>query len=226
MQPPIILCSTVADGSMKARTDDQVDIVAHNREAFLAAHDIAVSDATLVRLVYEGTDYCRYATVDEASKGDGMLRPSSVVTDAMVVTRLGHALFLPLADCVGAVLHDPTKGILMLSHLGRHNLEQFGATKSVEYLVNEHGVDAKNLTVWLSPAASKDYYPVYAFDNRSLHDVTTEQLLAAGLIRENIDISPIDSAADPNYYSHSQFLQGNRSDDGRFAVVAMMSVEA
>jgi len=223
MQPPTILCSTVADGSMKARTDDHMDDVTHNRETFLTAHDIAVSDATLVRLVYEGVDYCRYATVQDVDKGDGMVRPSTVMTDAMVVTKPGHALFLPLADCVGAVLHDPTKGILMLSHLGRHNLEQFGATKSVEYLISEHHVVPKDLTVWLSPAASKVFYPVYAFDNRSLYDVTTEQLLAAGVARENIDISPIDSAADTNYYSHSQFLKGNRADDGRFAVVAMMT---
>lgn len=208
---------------MKARSDDQMDEVAHNREVFLAAHDIAIADTTLVRLVYEGGDYCRYATVGDYDKGDGIVRPSSKISDAMVVTQPGHALFLPLADCVGAVLYDPTKGILMLSHLGRHNLEQFGATKSVEYLVNEHGVNPKNLTVWLSPAASKDYYPVYAFDNRSLHDVTTEQLLAAGVTHDKIETSSIDSAADPNYYSHSQFLKGNRPDDGRFAVVAMMT---
>jgi copper oxidase (laccase) domain-containing protein len=223
MQPPTILCSTVADGSMKARTDDHMDDVTHNREVFLTAHDIAIADTTLVRLVYEGTDYCRYATVSEASKGDGTVHHSTMTADAMVVTQPGHALFLPLADCVGAVLYDPTKGILMLSHLGRHNLEQFGATKSVGFLVNEHGVDPKNLTVWLSPAASKVFYPVYAFNNRSLHNVTAEQLLAAGVTHDKIETSPIDSAADPNYYSHSQFLKGNRPDDGRFAVVAMMT---
>jgi copper oxidase (laccase) domain-containing protein len=223
MNPITILCSTSADGSMKARRHDQTDTVAKNRQTYLTKNGIDIASTTLVRLIYEGTDYCRYAILTDDNKGDGMVRDPHLVTDGMVVTKPGHALFLPLADCIGAVIHDPTKGILMLTHLGRHNLEQHGATKSVEYLVGEHSVNPKDLTVWLSPAAGKDYYPLYAFDNRSLHDVATEQLLAAGINRENIDISPIDSAADPNYYSHSQFLKGNRDSDGRFAVVAMMN---
>ena len=218
-----IYTSTRHDGSMKPLTDDDFDACTKRRATFLAAHDIAASDTTNVRLLYEGDDYCRYATLSSNDKGDGITKPSSFVTDGMVVTEPGHALFLPLADCIGVVLHDPMKNILMLTHLGRHNLEQFGGTKSVEYLIKKHGVDPQNLTIWLSPAAGKEYYPLFAFENRSLHDEATKQLLAAGVRPEHIDTSPIDSAADDIYYSHSQFLKGNRPDDGRFAVVAMMT---
>lgn len=110
----------------------------------------------------------------------------------------------------------------MLSHLGRHNLEQYGGTKCVDYLVREFGADPKNLTVWLSPAAGKENYPLYSFDNRGLHDVAIAQLNKAGVPLGNIVASPIDTAIDQNYYSHSQFKSGKRSADGRFAIVAIM----
>lgn len=207
---------------MSVQNNDQTE-KDHFRRTFITRHGIPIQKTSLVRLVYDGADYCRYKTLTNRDIGDGMTRSPSMISDGLVVTEPGHALFLPLADCVGAVIHDPTQGILMLSHLGRHNLEQFGGTRSIEYLVNEHGSNPADVTVWLSPAASKYYYPVYSFDNRSLHDVATQQLIQAGVLPEHITASPIDSAADPQYYSHSQFLQGNRPDDGRFAVVAMMT---
>lgn len=207
---------------MKSSNEAMADEIRHNRSAFLGTHDINPDDTTLVRLEYTGADYRRYQTIGDDAKGDGIVRPSSVVADALVVTNPGHALLLPLADCIGAVLHDPARDILMVSHLGRHNLEQHGGTASVGYLAKYLKVDPTNLTVWLSPAAGQTNYPLYAFDNRSLHDVAVEQLVAAGVLRANITVSSIDSSIDQNYYSHSQFLKGKRPTDGRFAIVAVL----
>lgn len=216
-----IVTSTIADGSMKS-LDKSYQSVLPARTAFLAKHDIRPDDTTLVHLVYEGADYLRYQTLDDDARGDGITQPASFIADGMVVTKPGHALFLPLADCVGAVIHDPVKNLLMLTHLGRHNLEQHGGNKSVEYLIHEFDSDPKQLIVWLSPAAGKVKYPLFAFDNRSLHDVTIEQLVAAGISPDNITASPIDTTSDENYFSHSEFLQGHRKTDGRFAVVCVM----
>lgn len=218
---PFYTTSTTADGFMKS-PDRNFATVLPARTAFLQKHDIDPHDTTLVQVVYETDDFCRYVTLSDDDKGDGITRAATIAADALVVTEPGHALFLPLADCIGAVIHDPIKNILMLSHLGRHNLAQVGGTKCVEYLAEKHGVNPADLTVWLSPAAGKDSYPLYAFDNRSLHDVAVEQLLAAGILHKNITVSPIDSAADDNYFSHSQFLKGNRQTDGRHAVVAIL----
>ena len=214
--------STVRDGSMKSVHSDDTRLVDTNRAAFLVKHDIQPTDTTLVRLEYGRSNYCEYYSLTSADKGDGIARISTIISDALVVTEPHHALFLPLADCIGAVIHDTAQNILMLSHLGRHNLEQFGGTKCIEYLVARHGCDPQNLTAWLSPAAGKKTYPLYAFDNRSLHDVATEQITAAGIPAANITASPIDSATDPDYFSHSQFLASNQANDGRFAVVAKL----
>ncbi len=218
-----IYTSTVANGSMKSLHAADIVTVATNRADFLASLGIEPRDTTLLRLTYNRADFCEYYTLAEEDKGDGITRESTRVADALVVTAPGHALLLPLADCIGAVIHDSVQNILMLSHLGRHNLEQVGGTKSIEYLAKKHGCAPKNLSVWLSPAAGKNSYPLYAFNNRSLHDVAAEQLVAGGVLYKNISVSPIDVATDETYFSHSQFLKGNRSSDGRHAVVAVLS---
>jgi len=214
--------SDATDGSMKSADRNHATVLPA-REAFLRKNDMEAGNTTLVQVVYGGEDFCRYATLVDPDKGDGITRPATIAADALIVTEPGHALFLPLADCIGALIHDPRKNILMLSHLGRHSLEQTGGTKCIEYLIEQHGVDPTNLTVWLSPAAGGSNYPLHVFENRSMHDVAAEQLMAAGVPRENITISPIDTTQDTRYFSHSEFLKGNRDQDGRFAVVAMMN---
>ena len=219
-----IFVSTMADGPMKlpdAGASFAELLPARGR--FLHEHGLSPDQTTLLNLNYEGSDYCRYSLVNQSHQGDGITRPSTLTADALVTTTLNHALFLPLADCVGAVLHDPTTNTLMISHLGRHSLEQQGGTASVKYLANQYNVNPTNLTAWLSPAAGKNYYPLYRFNNRSLHEVAIEQLATGGVRREAIIASPTDSAADSRYFSHSQFLKGNRKSDGRFAIVAVMA---
>jgi copper oxidase (laccase) domain-containing protein len=217
-----IFTSTHSDGSMKSIHSSDIESVNAARASFLKAQDISPEETTLVRMTYDRDDFLRFNSVTGEAKGDGISRDSTLISDGIVVTQSNHALFLPLADCIGVVLHDPTKNILMVSHLGRHNLEQFGGTKSVEYLVQHHNVNLKDLTVWLSPAAGGEAYPLFAFDNRSLHNVAVEQLMKAGILTENITASSIDVTKNENYYSHSEFLKGNRVDDGRFAIVAIM----
>lgn len=193
------------------------------RRAFLERHNIRADDTTLLQVDYDIDDFCRYGTLADSDEGDGITRPATITADALVVTAPDHALFLPLADCIGAVIHDRTKNILMVSHLGRHSLEQFGGTKCIAYLGEQHAVDPNDLTVWLSPAAGGTNYPLRAFENRSMHDVAIEQLVAAGIPADNITPSPVDTTRDPDYFSHSEFLKGNRPSDGRFAIVAILA---
>ncbi len=219
---PHIYTSMVADGSMKSINGDHT-VARKNKIVFLEKNHINPADTTLHTLSYGGDNYRRYITLDDTAKGDGILRDSTIDADAVVVTRPNHALLLPPADCIAAVIHDPVKNILMMSHLGRHSLVQNGGTESIKYLVEKHGVNPQDLTVWLSPAAGKGNYPLYAFDNRGSHDVATEQLVAASVLPDNITTSPIDTTTDLNYFSHSQFIKGNRETDGRFAVVAILN---
>lgn len=218
----VIHTSTIRDGSMKY--DDQItsDSAPNQRNTFLLSSGIKPADTTLVYLAYDGNDYRRYFTLSESDKGIGITGPRTLKSDALVVTNPGHALFLPLGDCIAAVIHDPRTNTLMLSHLGRHNIEQIGGTACIQYLIDTHHINPANLQVWLSPAAGPENYPLYNFDNRGLHDVAIEQLCAAGVLAKNIEVSSIDTTTDHDYFSHSEYKKGHRPTDGRFAVVTYL----
>ncbi|MEP7204729.1 MAG: laccase domain-containing protein [Candidatus Saccharibacteria bacterium] len=217
-----IATSTVADGSMLTASDPANTTIIDNRARWLTSQGIAMNDATRVKISYQTTDYCRYFEVTDSQKGDGMFDEGTTAADALVTRFSHHALFLPLADCVGAAIYDPAMHILMLSHLGRHSLEQNGGLESVNYLVNRYGCDASRLKVWLTPAPGRKNYPLFAFDNRAFKDVVLSQLRAAGIRADNISDDSSDTTTDLRYFSHSQYLKGNRPEDGRYAIVASM----
>jgi len=218
----IAAVSSLVDGTMKLGPSGYEDVV-QNRQKFLNSIGASLDQATPLSLTYDRANYTQYRIVVESEKGKSMHYPEDVpAADGLVTTRPDHALFLTLADCCGVVLHDPVKRVLMLSHIGRHSAEQDGAQRSIEFLQQTCNSNPNDLKVWLSPAVGKATYPLAKKGGKGLHEVIVEQLLEAGVSRNNIEISSVDTATDPNYFSHSEFKKGNREFDGRFAVVAMM----
>lgn len=212
-----IILSTTADGSMRSSLTPEPNIPDDTTRDFLQRHTINPDSTVLVHLSYDTDDFCRYHEVTRDEVGAGFVQPQHNIADGLVTQLSNIGLFLPIADCIGAVLYHPPTRTLMLSHLGRHNLEQQGGTKSVEYLVR-FGAVPSELLIYLSPAAGKKHYPLYTFDNHSLHDVVTEQLLAAGVPRSNITIDARDTVTDPDFFSHSAALRGDKPP-GRHAIV-------
>lgn len=219
----IALVSSVDDGPMNFKGNNPEEIRA-NRLAFLEEADVDPLQTTLLQVTFrDTTDFARYKIVSEENEGEGMLEPvSSIEADALVVTRPEQAIFLPLADCAGAVIYDPSNQVLMVSHLGRHSVEVDGGKRSIEYLMREFGSVPGELLVWLSPAVGKQSYPLYTLGNQGLHEAIVAQMISAGAQPGNIEVSHVDTAENPSYFSHSEFLAGNRPTDDRFAVVAMM----
>lgn len=215
-----IALSTTADGSLRASLAPESEIHDAATYEFLAKHHVAAEHAVLLRLSYDTDDFCRYHEVSNDEAGSGFTKPQHTVADGLVTRRRSIALFLPIADCIGAVLYHPPTRTLMLSHLGRHNLEQEGGAKSVEHLT-QFGVDPSELLVYLGPAASGEHYPLFAFDNRSLHDVAIEQLTNARVPRGNIAVDTRDTVTDPDFFSHSAALRGEKQS-GRHALTCQI----
>lgn len=220
---PIVALSTVADGSMYNRNDMLDEDIIENRRTFLENLGIDINQATRIRIEYDCSDFCEYVIADDSIKGKGMQDNGVEKADALITTDIGHALFLPIADCVGAAILDPIHNVLAVAHLGRHSLEQSGAHKIINHLKKYYNSDPEDLKVWLAPAPSKDVYTIWALDNKGMKEVTFEQLHAAGVLSENIIDNPAESDKDPNYYSYSEFLKGNQEIDGDYAIVAMMT---
>jgi len=218
----IVAISKVNDGNMLIASDKSNRKVIENRKKFLNRNSIDINQTTRISTIYGGANYRRYHEVTERQMGDGMLDGGVIISDAIVTTKPNHALFLPIADCIGAVIFDTKKNILMLSHLGRHALEQNGGFESVKFLIDNYGSKPSDLQVWLTPSPGSKSYPMYAFDNHSMKSITYEQLEAAGVSSKNIIDDKTDTSESLDYFSHSEYLKGNRPSDGRFAIVAMM----
>lgn len=218
----VVAISTVEDGNMLIHDDKANQQVIDNRKAFLKKHGIDIEQTSRVDVTFDVTDFKRYREVTSQNKGEGMFGDDERPADALVTAESNHALFLPLADCVGVVIYDPVKHVLMLSHIGRHSLEQNGAYESVAFLVTNYSSRPEDLLVWLTPAPGKDKYPVFAFNNRGLKEVVLEQLRAAGVLAKNVTDNNSDTTSDTRYFSHSEFLAGRRSTDGRYSIVAMV----
>jgi copper oxidase (laccase) domain-containing protein len=221
----IIVLSTISDGDMRiaGKSGDDLTEVYQNINKFLTENNFDANETVLVKADYSSDDFTQYAIVDKTSSGGGMIAGQEVVVaDALATTVKNLGLFLPLADCLGAVIYDPEHKVLMVSHLGRHASEQFSAKKSIEFLRQNFKSDPSKILIWLSPSAGKENYPLYAFENLSLRDVNTEHFIEVGVRAENIIGGEKDTTTDENYYSYSEALKTDESSDKRFAIVAKM----
>ena len=213
-----ILVSTTHDGSLRSSLTPEPQIGDDATREFLHRHALKERDTVLLRLSYDTDNFRRYTQVTSEMAGNGFVRTQSTIADGLLTQCENIALFLPIADCIGAVLyHQPSK-TLMLSHLGRHNLEQQGGYESVRYMQRVSGLDPAELEVYLSPAAGKSRYPLFSFDNKSLHEVAVEQLESAGIGTGNIIVDSRDTVTDPDFFSHSAALRGEKAS-GRHAIV-------
>lgn len=216
-----VAISEVLDGSMYHPADQTNQAVIAARRAWLAKHDISLEHAVRVYISYEDNDYCKYKVVDSTDAHRGMEASDMQYADALVTTTPNLALFLPVADCVATTLYDEAKGVLMLSHLGRHSLEQQGGQKSVAFLQTTYGSDPKDIKVWLGPAPGKQTYPIFALNGQGMKEAVFEQLQKAGITPEKIIDNDADTTIDPRYFSYSEYLKGNKPE-GRFAMVAIL----
>jgi len=219
----IVAISTVADGSMYNRHDLSDPVIVNNRDTFLRSQGIDINQSTCMLPTFNTKDFCKYEEISEVAKGQGMKDDTAIRVDAIITTHKNHAVFLPIADCIGAIFYDPINQVLALAHLGRHSLEQNGGQKIVEHLRDNYGSVAATLKVWLTPSAGKDVYKIWALDNKGMKESAYEQFFAAGLLRENITDNNAETTSDKNYYSYSELLKGHRSEDGDHAIVAMMT---
>ena len=229
MSNPLIALSTVADGNMYIPDNPTDPTVINNRQVFLSKVGLSLETTTrlnvnmLQRATVTGdTNFCRYAIVSDQDKGKGMRDNDVIVADALVTTNPGHALFLPLADCIGTVFYDESQRVLMLSHLGRHSLEQNGTAASIQFLHDHFGCQPSDLSIWLTPAPSKEAYPIWTMNNKGMKEVIFEQFAAAGVHPYQIVDNPAETDKDPRFFSYTNYINGRSSDSGRHAMVAMI----
>ncbi len=177
---------------------------------------IGVSDIARIRTTYDDrTDFTRYYEITDKNLDDFEVTKTEAtipVSDGLYTTLKEVGLLLPIADCLGIVVYDTKTEVLGLLHSGRQNLEQEGAKKFIEELVERYYINPADLKVFFSPCAQN--YEIYALENQKLPDAAKAQLKKAGVKPENIEESGIDTVTDPRFPSASA---GDKTT--RFAII-------
>ncbi|WP_369000202.1 polyphenol oxidase family protein [Candidatus Nanosynbacter sp. TM7-074] len=234
----LVAVSSKDDGTMLDRIRGRhVADVLENRRRFCDQIDINYDD-----VVYHVISYDRAQTFDttiEVTEADTVkYNNEGIFADALYTEAAGVGLFLPVADCIATVIYGPKRRALMLAHLGRHSTVAQLMTRAIQYFV-ERGSQAKDLQIWMSPSITQKNYRMDYFnhaDDINWHNFCHQTAdgiyldmqgfnrslaVQAGVPADNIFISPIDTADNPNYFSHS-----SGDVDGRFAVVACMKSDS
>ncbi len=212
--------SSVDDGDLSSRGSAQEKTRTKiNRSNLLKKLGIMSDRVACIQTTYGG-DHTRYKVV--TSNDQDLIGTMPYDSDSLATRTSGVVLFLTLADCIGAIIYDPVHNALMIAHLGRQATEQHGASKSIEFMTASFGSRPSDLIIWMGPAAGSANYPLFSFENQSLHQVNRQHFIDASVDPAKITTSPIDTTNDTNYFSHSEFLKDRRSIDGLHAAVAML----
>lgn len=210
-----------------------VDEIMGNRRRFCDKSGILYDNVVYQIISYDqGHTFDNIVSVAEFDKVKH--NNEGIFADALYTESTGVGLFLPVADCIATVIYDPKRRALMLTHLGRHSTIVKLMPQAILYFV-ERGSQVRDLQIWMSPSITQKNYRMdyfnYADDDdwqNFCHKKTDgfyldmqgfNRLLAirSGVSSNNIFISPIDTADNPNYFSHSSGDIG-----GRFAIVTCM----
>lgn len=222
---------TVLTRSLGRHSDQAVQ----NRKAFLRKLNIAYSNVVYQVVSYADlSGYNTYALVDKRTTLQH--EPLGAQADALITNTTDVALFLPVADCVAIALHDPVNNVIASVHAGRHSTVTDVIARVVGAMQLNFGSNPADILAWLSPSAQAGSYVMDYFDqadlpewqpfakrnaegkiNIDLAGFNRFRLIEAGLSSANIQMSAVDTASNPDYFSHSQ-----GDTQGRMAMVVMM----
>jgi copper oxidase (laccase) domain-containing protein len=166
---------------------------------------------------------------------------SNLKTDGLITTDPSVVISGNPADCemVGMFGYGENQPVLGLIHVGREIAEHNGHVIALEYLVDNYGLSPQDTQLVFAPSIKAASYkfpdikdeqkeapewaPYIHRDDDGLwhvdvHQKVVDELHAQGVPAENIYESPVDVGADPNYFSHRQYIERGQTR-GRNAVL-------
>lgn len=198
---------------------DSEDCVLGNRE--LIRKHLALDCLASARQVHGDRVWVVAASLDRDTELDGY--------DALVTDRPGIGLMIQQADCQAILLHDPRTRAIANIHSGWRGSVLNIIARTVQVMQEAYGTRPADLLAAISPSlgpccaefrnharelpASFSPYQVRA-DYFDFWAISRDQLLAAGLGRERIEIAGICTRCEENFFSYRR-----ERITGRFASV-------
>ena len=156
-------------------------------------------------------------------------------TDILIISEKHPNIIVgnPQADCPIIICEDRNKGFTALSHCGAVYIDRKLPIDTIKALIDCCNSNIDDIYVYIGSCVHKesyiyDRYPKWAKnkevwnkyieekDNNYYIDLVgaiVEQLESIGI--KNIEISPINTATDPNYYSHVEEVAKRQKDGGQ-----------
>lgn len=143
------------------------------------------------------------------------------------------AVVNPQADCPIIICEDRKKGFTALSHCGAQYINRKLPQDTIKALFDCCKSNVNDIYVYISSCVKKesyvyDKYPKWATNKAVWKEYITKEnnnyyIDLPGAIKNqlkeigvtNIEISPIDTAKNPNYYSHVEEVNGRQKEGGQ-----------
>lgn len=228
MSEVLIRCSTKEDGNQDFRWDTQAE-VEQNREAFLAKMDLTPADCVVMEVEHDDS-------IEHVGRDD---RGRTIKIEALATADEGVALFLLTADCFPVVLHDLRTDAIAIAHAGWKPTDKQLIPKVISEMSARYGTRAEDVHAYIGPGIRPESYlfenppqrglPGWSPYLKELPDGTTQvdllgylthQLRECGIAERNTQVSDIDTAASPEYFSHYRSVRTGEPQ-GRFATVVV-----
>lgn len=197
----VIVVSNKKEGNMKVNYELEEDTeTLKNRERFLKRIGLNSDMVASAQLGHED----RIKIV--AEKDLGKFSPG---VDGLVTDRKNIYLAITVADCLPIFIYDPENKVIELLHAGWRGLAEGIIPQGVKALEKKFKSDPKKLLVGIGPAIGPCHFQVQedvlnklkeygsTIEKRSgkyfidLKKIAHEQLLRAGVAKNNIEVNPI-----------------------------------
>lgn len=217
---------------------DRPEGVLTNRRRLMESVGVPLEFVVTCKQIHAGN----VTIVASSMRGSGAFSQDTAIpdTDALITSEPGICLVVMLADCVPVVLYDRKQNVVGVAHSGWKGTVLGVTTNTVQKMIQSFGSRPEDIIAGIGPSIGPDKYEVgpeviekarASFTNinvikdagngRGFFDLWTanlHQLLAAGIPRENIEVSMICS------YTHWDTFYSERRQrpTGRFITAAML----
>lgn len=212
--------STVSDGNMDFRFEENKEQVKKNRKNFFNNLSIPPERSVFLNVQHG----IKIINANHSLAGTGFNSSESAIkADALITQEKNLALVVLTADCIPAIIFDDEKSMICLAHISRHNTKLAFPQVLTAYIKREYGIDPKKLNVFFGPAIQKDSYVLPQFQRGfDLIGESISQFILRGVRRENIVADINDTAINPEFFSHYRDVR-SKTPEGRFVTTIMLT---
>ena len=155
-----------------------------------------------------------------------------VDTDGLITTSRELPLLIKMADCVGAILYDPSTKTIAAVHAGWRGLAKKIFTIAIQKMYDDFDVDSSNILIALSPSIeapefsdpcneTPDFFHEFIDEENRVHllEIAKKELLNAGIQEKNLEMPLFCTHTDPKerFWSHRR-----REYDRRNGAIIML----